>query len=275
MLANHLPAVRARRFGQCETLDHVVSELKVSVICQALARRYPGRAIVSASGIRRQESTERKKAPISEEEPNLKKVRLATSGVSWHPLLDWTEDDVRALCAARGFDLHEGYTRFGMSRISCAFCIMATVADLSASSSCPDNADVYREMVDLEIASTFAFQGSRWLGDVAPHLLTDAQRAGLAAAKVRAARREEIEAQIPDHLLYTKGWPTVMPAKEEAELLCRVRREIADLLGVEISCVTPTSLTARYADLMAQKAVRAEAEAKKAARKAARKGAAS
>lgn len=254
------------------------SELKTSVICRALTARFPGRAIVSAAGIRREESTERSKAPISKDEPDLKKVRLATSGVTWNPLLDWTVNDVRALCAAHEFELHEGYTQFGMSRISCAFCIMADAADLAASASCPDNADIYREMVDLEIASTFALQGNRWLGDVAPQLLSAAQRAGLSRAKEIAARRVVIEDQIPDHLLYERGWPTVMPTAAEAELLCRVRREIAELLGIEVSCTEPVKLVARYADLMAQKATKAEVEAKaetrRAARKAGQKGAA-
>jgi 3'-phosphoadenosine 5'-phosphosulfate sulfotransferase (PAPS reductase)/FAD synthetase len=251
------------------------SELKVSVICQALAKRFPGRAIVSAAGIRREESTERSKAPISKEEPNLARTRLATSGVTWNPLLDWTESDVRALCAAREFDLHEGYTKFGMSRISCAYCIMSNEADLAASASCPDNADVYREMVDLEITSTFAFQGSRWLGDVAPHLLTEEQRAGLARAKEIAALRLKIEDQIPDHLLYEKGWPRVMPTAAEAEQLCHARREIAELLKIEVSCTEAPELLARYADLMAQGAAKTAASAKKEARKVARKGAAS
>jgi 3'-phosphoadenosine 5'-phosphosulfate sulfotransferase (PAPS reductase)/FAD synthetase len=244
------------------------SELKTSVICQALTRRFPGRTIVSAAGIRREESADRAKAEISEEEPDLKKVRLQTDGVVWNPLVEWTRDDVLAYCASRDFDLHEGYTRFGMSRISCAFCIMADAADLASSASCSDNAVVYREMVDLEIASTFAFQGSRWLGDVAPHLLSDAQRAGLAAAKEKAARREAIEAQVPDHLLYTKGWPTVMPTVEEAELLCGVRVEIAQLLGIEVSCTTPADLIERYADLMAQRAAKETAKEAAAAKKA-------
>jgi 3'-phosphoadenosine 5'-phosphosulfate sulfotransferase (PAPS reductase)/FAD synthetase len=244
------------------------SELKTAVICQALTKRFPGRTIVSAAGIRREESADRASAEISEDEPDLKKVRLQTDGVVWNPLVEWTRDDVYAYCASRDFDLHEGYTRFGMSRISCAFCIMADAADLAASASCSDNADVYREMVDLEIASTFAFQGSRWLGDVAPHLLSDAQRAGLAAAKEKASRREAIEAQIPDHLLYTKGWPTIMPTTEEADLLCRVRREIALLLGIEISCTASADLIARYADLMAQKAAKEAAKEVTAAKRA-------
>lgn len=244
------------------------SELKTSVICQALTKRFPGRTIVSAAGIRREESADRAKAEISEDEPDLRKVRLQTDGVVWNPLVAWTRDDVYAYCASRDFDLHEGYVRFGMSRISCAFCIMADGADLASSAACADNADVYREMVDLEIASSFAFQGSRWLGDVAPHLLSDAQRAGLAAAKEKAARREAIEEQIPDHLLYTKGWPTVMPTLEEAELLCGVRVEIAQLLGIEVECTSPADLIARYADLMAQRAAKEAAKEAVAERKA-------
>ena len=77
-----------------------------------------------------------------------------------------------------------------MTRVSCAYCIMSNEADLKASTTCPDNHDVYREMVDLEIESTFSFQGGGWLADVAPHLLTDAQRQGLVLAKAAAKRRE-------------------------------------------------------------------------------------
>jgi 3'-phosphoadenosine 5'-phosphosulfate sulfotransferase (PAPS reductase)/FAD synthetase len=239
------------------------SELKTTVICRALTERFPGRAIVSAAGIRREESAEREKAEVSKIEPDLSRVRLQTSGLTWNPILDWTESDVRALCAAREFDLHEGYTRFGMSRISCAFCIMADGADLKSSAACPDNAAIYREMVDLEIASGFAFQGSRWLGDVAPHLLEGAQRAALEDAKLLAARREEIEAQIPEHLLYERGWPKVMPTAEEADLLCRVRREVAALYSIDVACTEPAELLARYADLMAQKAAKEAAKAKR------------
>ncbi len=245
------------------------SELKTTVICRALAARFPGHTIISAAGIRREESAERKKAEVSKDVPDLKKVHLQTSGVTWNPLLDWTESDVRALCTARDFDLHEGYVRFGMSRISCAFCIMADAADLKSSATCPDNIAIYRTMVDLEIASTFAFQGSRWLGDVAPQLLSDEQRAGLVRAKEIAARRVTVEARIPEHLLYERGWPKVMPTREEAELLCGVRREVAALLRIEVSCTEPAELTARYAELMAQKRAKEAASARKVARRSA------
>lgn len=236
------------------------SELKTAVITAELVKRFPGRVIVSAAGIRREESSARSKAPISKIQNKLTSKKHATTGIDWNPIIEWTEADVRAVCSARGFDLHEGYTRYGMSRISCAFCIMGNAADLAASSSCPDNADVYREMVALELRSTFAFQGGKWLADLAPHLLPGGHVASVdrkvAAAKAAAAQREQLEARIPDHLLYTKGWPTVMPSESEAEMLCSVRCAVGELVGLDVKYKTPTTLIARYADLMSQKAAK-------------------
>jgi 3'-phosphoadenosine 5'-phosphosulfate sulfotransferase (PAPS reductase)/FAD synthetase len=243
------------------------SELKVDPISRELVRRFPGRAIISAAGIRRQESDGRQNAPISKAQPELVKVKAKTSGLTWNPIVEWTLDDVLRYCAENGFALHEGYTRYGMSRISCAFCIMANTADLISSASCEDNAATYREMVDLEIASTFGFQGSRWLGDVAPHLLTDAQRAGLARAKVLAVKRAELEARIPAHLLYTRGWPTVMPTEAEAQMLAEVRTAVAELLGLEIRYVTAAEILARYAELMAAREARDAEKARKASKR--------
>jgi 3'-phosphoadenosine 5'-phosphosulfate sulfotransferase (PAPS reductase)/FAD synthetase len=249
------------------------SELKSQPMALALVRRFRGRRIISACGVRREESKDRSDAPSSEENDLLAKKTLRTSGVDWNPIAAWTADDVFAYCAARGFAMHEGYARFGMSRISCAFCIMANGSDLAASASNPAHAALYREMVDLEIASGFAFQGSRWLGDVAPHLLTDDQRDGLLRAKERARRVKTAQKRIPKHLLYTRGWPTVMPTREEADLLAEVRREVADALGLQIECVDAQSILDRYADLMAKKAAKEAAAAKKAERKISRKAA--
>jgi 3'-phosphoadenosine 5'-phosphosulfate sulfotransferase (PAPS reductase)/FAD synthetase len=243
------------------------SELKSQPMAAALVRRFPGKRIISACGVRRDESKDRSTAPTSEENDLLDKKKLGTTGVDWNPIAAWTADDVFAYCAARGFEMHEGYTRFGMSRISCAFCIMANGADLAASAANPAHAALYREMVDLEVASAFAFQGSRWLGDVAPHLLTDGQRDGLARAKERAKRVKAAQKRIPKHLLYTRGWPTVMPSREEAELLAEVRREVADALGLSIERADAQAILDRYADLMAKKAAKEAAAAKKVPRK--------
>jgi len=133
---------------------------------------------------------------------------------------------------------------------------MSSANDLAASTSDPSNHTVYRELVALEIASTFSFQGDRWLGDVAPDLLTQGQRLALAEAKERARARAAIEGRIPKHLWYTKGWPTAMPTRPEAVLLAQVRREVAATVGLEIEHATPDGVLARYAELLAQKAAK-------------------
>ena len=250
------------------------SELKSAPIAAALVKRFPGHRIISACGVRREEGNGRKSsprtnAPTSAENKRLINKRAKTSGVDWNPIAAWSTQDVFAFCAARGFQMHEGYG-LGMSRISCRFCIMQDLADQRTSASVVDNVPVFHTIVDLEIASTFAFQGSRWLGDVAPHLLSETQRSGLARAKKAAAHRTRIEGQVPKHLLYEKGWPKVMPTAEEAALLCSVRREVAELLGIEVSCTEPAEVIARYATLLEQKAARATACSKREQRKAAR-----
>jgi len=230
------------------------SELKTAVICSALIKRFPGEMIVSACGIRRAESRNRAKAPIAKVQPKLASKKHRTTGLDWSPIIEWSHAEVFASLAARGFALHEAYTKYGMTRVSCAWCIMSSDADKIAAATCPDNADLYREMVDLEIESTFAFQGSSWLGDVAPHLLTEEQRAGLIVAKERARLRVAHEAWLPDHLLYVKGWPTVMPTISEASYIAQMRREVAELLGVDVQYTTAETVLWRYGYLMAANA---------------------
>jgi len=243
------------------------SELKSAPIASELVRRFPGRKIISACGIRREEGNGREKSPRTNaptSKPNKRLINKGakTSGVDWNPIAAWSTEDVFAFCAERGFQMHEGYG-LGMSRISCAFCIMQDLSDQRVSASIAANQPVFRTIVGLEIRSGFAFQGSRWLGDIAPQLLDDATRATLTTAKERATKRIAIEKRIPKHLLFAKGWPTVMPTEEEAEMLCAVRREIAALYGITVTCTEPAALIARYAQLMALNAVKEAAMAKK------------
>lgn len=127
---------------------------------------------------------------------------------------------------------------------------MATAADLLAATRDPRNHDLYREQCELEIASTFSFQANKWLSDVAPELLTETQRARLPQAKVRAAKREEIESEIPTHLLYVKGWPLAVPTFQEASLIAENRRRIAEVMGIDIQHTTALSVSHRYAELI-------------------------
>jgi 3'-phosphoadenosine 5'-phosphosulfate sulfotransferase (PAPS reductase)/FAD synthetase len=232
------------------------SEMKVAPITSALKRRYPQLAIVNVSGVRRQESVARSRMPVSATEPKLR--RKTYDGITWNPILEWSVDEVFAEIRQSGLGLHEAYTRYGSSRVSCAFCIMSSAHDLTASANCVENRDVYRAMVELEAESSFAFQGTRWLADVAPHLLSVEQLDRVRQAKSVSELRREIEKEIPNHLLYTKGWPTSMPTTAEADLVSSVRRRVSDLLHLDAGFLTGDSVHARYAALMEAKRMMAE-----------------
>lgn len=229
------------------------SELKVDVICGHLVRRWPGSEILSVTGIRADESRERAKSPIAKRQPKLCRTSKQTTGWNWNPILAWSIDDVLGLCADRAFRMHEAYTRYHSSRVSCAFCILGKKDDLRAAASCADNHELYRSMVLLEAESTFAFKGNEWLGDVAPELLPIELRADLARAKHGAKKREAAESRIPKHLLYTKGWPTCVPTKDEAELLASVRREVSAAVGLGVQFTDAANVIHRYEELMAAK----------------------
>ncbi len=232
------------------------AELKVDQITRHLFRRFTGQTIVNVTGIRRAESSERAKAPVSKPQPKLSSKTFKTTGVDWHPVIDWTTPDVFAFLEAEGFDLHEAYTTFGASRVSCVWCILATLGDHLAGARDERNHGLGRRMAALEVASTFAFQGSRWLSDSLAGPLSLAPEA-VASAKARAELREEAEARIPEHLLYTKGWPTCVPTQAEAELLAEVRKAVALAVGIRPTFTDPAEIIERYTALMAAKTAKA------------------
>lgn len=227
------------------------SELKVDVLTSALKKRFPGQDIVNVTGIRRQESSNRSRMPVSG--PQAKLQRKGFDGITWNAIIEWPIEHVFEEIAEAGLELHEAYTRYGASRVSCCFCIMSAAGDLVAATTCRDNHGLYVDMVMLEVESTFAFQGNKWLADVAPELLTPELRMRVQHAKKAAVQRQSIEAELPNHLLYTSGWPTSVPTVPEAELIASVRRRVADVMGFEVGYVTADSVIARYADLLGQK----------------------
>lgn len=223
------------------------SELKVQVITPELKRRYRGQTVINVTGVRRAESASRSKATVADAKPGM---------IDWRPIVDWTEAEVFAAIDASGLTPHPAYREFGMSRVSCRFCIMSNGCDLAAAARQPESLTLYRRMVRLEADSTFAFQGARWLGDVDPDLLGADLAARLADAKRRAAARVGIESRIPRGMLFVKGWPTHLPSGEEAEILARVRRDVADLFGWEPAFADAASVRERYENLMDIKAAK-------------------
>lgn len=227
------------------------SEMKTHLISSALKKRFPQGDIINVTGIRRQESPNRSKMPVWA--PNAELTRKGGVGITWNAIIEWPVQDVAYAIHDVGLSLHEAYTRYGLSRVSCCFCIMSSEADLIASAMCEDNHEPYIRMVQLEVKSSFAFQGNRWLSDVAPHILPSSLRSEAKEAKAIAAQRQAIEAEIPKHLLYESGWPTCLPTRDEAELLARVRRQVSTLLGFNAQCIDAVSVQDRYASLLALK----------------------
>jgi 3'-phosphoadenosine 5'-phosphosulfate sulfotransferase (PAPS reductase)/FAD synthetase len=227
------------------------AEEKEAPIAAKLKKMFPGQTIINVTGIRREESSNRAKSPIVK--LNKRMTNRQTSGVNWMPILDYTLDDVLTVHREKGFPMNPVYTEHGLSRFSCSFCIMSKASDLEASAAIVSNQDVYRELVDLEIESTFSFHSTSWLGDVAPELLSDERRQAFASAKMLAKQRETAEARIPKELLYVKGWPTFVPSPEQASLIADVRREVATVLGLEWNYRDAIAVAARYAVLLVKK----------------------
>jgi len=204
------------------------SELKAQVMGPILARRFRGQQIVQVVGIRRDESTKRRGTAISQPDTRYAKPdnRHGTSMMLWHPGVDWSTEEVFGCHTRHGLPLHEAYTVYGSSRLSCAFCVLASIGDLRAAASAAGNLDLYLHLVAMEASSTFSFQPDRWLGDVAPSLLSNGLRADLEQAKRDAAQRRRIEEEMPAGLRYVKGWPVRLPDAGEAQAIAEARRPI-------------------------------------------------
>lgn len=230
------------------------SELKTAII-QSWIRKTYKQPVVCVLGIRRDESRSktsgRGAAPVFKFHhlTNGKKPTMPEGSIDWNAIVELKTDRIFQILRSSEQPIPSAY-QFGSSRFSCCFCIMATAGDLVAATRDPRNHDIYREQCGLEIASTFSFQANKWLSDIAPELLTETQRASLAQAKVRAAKRDEIESAIPKHLLYVKGWPLAVPTLQEAIFLADTRQRIAEVMEIDIQYTTALSVSHRYAELI-------------------------
>ncbi len=237
------------------SLRFCTSELKATQIGPELARRFRGETIVSVIGLRREESAARRFTPISRADHRFAKPgnRAGTQMISWHPLADWTTDAVFAAHSAHRLPLHESYQVYGASRLSCAFCVLASGADLAASASAPGNIDLYRHLVAMEARSTFSFQPNRWLADIAPRLLSPTQLGHIEQARSDADTRRAIEAHMPAGLRFIKGWPPRIPTRNEAAQIAAARAPILRRHGLRNLFPTGPAVRARFDELLAAK----------------------
>lgn len=237
------------------SLRFCTSELKAQVIGPELARRCRGETIVSVIGLRRGESAARRDTPISRLDPRFAKPgnKAGTRMISWHPLVDWSAQDVFACHDRHHLPVHEAYRCHGASRLSCAFCVLASGADLAAATRAASNHELYRHLVAMETASTFSFQPGRWLADVAPGLLTPSLGRDIAVAKREAAERRAMEDTMPVGLRFVKGRPPRLPTLAEAGTIAGVRAALLRRHGLANLYPDARAVRQRFAALLETK----------------------
>jgi len=224
------------------------AEMKTQVILPELLRRFPGERIVSVVGIRREESIKRRLTPVSKREGDSYTRANGANIVTWHPGVDVREDEVYAYIAAHGLPLPESYG-LGTTRHGCAFCVLASINDITVAANAPGNRGVYLHLVDREAHTSFSFQPDRWLGDVAPRLLPPTLAADLARGKVLAAERLALEASLPAGLRYVKGWPQRVPTLDEAAAILAVRTQLLTVHRLASPYTTAVQVRDRIAEL--------------------------
>ena len=230
-------------------------ETKVQPIGAALRSRFAGETVVSVVGIRRDESRARANAPISKRDTRFAALgnRAGTAMYTWHPIADWSASEVFAYHDDAAIPLHEAYDR-GADRLSCSYCVLASLNNLAVSSQCEGNTPAYRAIVGLELLSGFSFQPARWLADVSPELLDPPARRSIESAKRKAEMRKQLECDLPPDLRFTKGWPPRIPNADEAEIIHRVRATICAHHRIEDHWPSPKAIRTRFAELHAAKA---------------------
>src|SRR3546814_5681931 len=165
-----------------------------------LAATYPGETIVSVLGIRHQESSGRATTPISKTDTKLARAN-GTNGILWHPSIHFTTDQVFQYHHEHALTLHEAYEVYGATRLSCAFCVLASKHDIAVSAGVTANHDLYRLLVEIDARTGSSFQQIGWPCDVAPANLDADLRARIADPQPHHTKTHQIEANIPQEFL--------------------------------------------------------------------------
>lgn len=160
------------------TSDHKraqVDRVMTALVAEARAKLGSARPVrvLSARGERAQESRKRAKlltqgltAPYRDARASNTRRHVDT----WHPILEWTTDEVWAAIRASGLPHHKAYD-LGMPRLSCVFCVLANRDALLVAGH--HNPGLLDEYVRVERAIGHTFQQGRTIESI-----RDAVRAG-------------------------------------------------------------------------------------------------
>jgi 3'-phosphoadenosine 5'-phosphosulfate sulfotransferase (PAPS reductase)/FAD synthetase len=234
------------------SLRFCTSETKVAPLGSHIRKTHPGETIISIVGIRREESASRANSPISRNDARFAPPgnKAGTRMLTWHPILDWSSEDVFAFHRERKIPLHEAYA-LGSTRLSCSYCVLSSLNNLTVAAASPGNHETFRRIVALESRSGFSFQNSRWLAEVAPQLLDEAEKAATLEARTLADQRRSLEATLPPDLRFKRGWPPRIPDRREAHRIAKVRAEILAAHSLENRWPRPADVQRRFEQLHA------------------------
>jgi len=194
------PSRPAKPFWPSAAQRYCTSDLKRDPILKYVRSRFAG-VVVSAQGMRAQESPGRARREVvaierrasarhmvdlpPDESLRAQRERGGRLILTWLPIHTWTADDVwRELGSDRedlarrqnlyrgglhdeafaGWQAHPAYV-MGNERLSCAFCVLGSRADLV--NGARHNPDLLRQYIELEKRSTYSFREGLSLAEIA------------------------------------------------------------------------------------------------------------
>ena len=148
--------VRSRGFWPSPKYRQCTSDLKRGPIEKAIRHALKDRAnkvVINCMGLRAQESCARAKTCEQDVKISERNSKAGRTWIEWLPIATWTKDEVILEIKKAGQQLHWAYQH--VSRLSCAFCIMASKSDLQAAARLnPEMLEQYAAL-EQEIGQSF------------------------------------------------------------------------------------------------------------------------
>lgn len=207
------------------SLRWCTSEMKIHVMSRH--KKSLDEPVISVLGIRRDESRGRAATPFCSVDTGMKRYKRDDC-LSWNPIADWSSQDVFRIHEDQDIPLHEAYG-MGSTRLSCNFCVLASMNDLSIAALQEQNLETYLTLVGMEVQYGFSFQPARWLADVRPQALPQEMHKEIEKAKRQAETRRALEASYPD--AYRRRKMDELSMQDWNEIV-RIRTEMSSIVGI-------------------------------------------